>query len=309
MISSRDNFSQAIIETIKKRAAYICSNPNCRKMTIAPSLDAEDKVQYIGNVSHISAASPGGPRYLAKLISEKRQSISNAIFLCSNCANMIDKNDGKDYDIKLLNNWKKEHEEWVIANLNKSLESIEHSNFVHTNNQSGGIAANNLFVQTLNFQNESDEQNHDRRIFNYNNQFFNESELDTIIETFEHTNLIPANELKGLLFFQKNMDKLDNEYLNPELERLKLGLVSNINDLLAFINKFYEFDVRSKKLTKNRETYTSLILKGQFSDFGSKLKKRISKNHKIITQTKSKLDILKTNYEVYRRKIKQTLST
>ena len=34
---SRNDFSPKIKEFISKRAAYICSNPKCRRLTLSPS--------------------------------------------------------------------------------------------------------------------------------------------------------------------------------------------------------------------------------------------------------------------------------
>ena len=54
---------------------------------------------------------------------ESRADIANAIFLCSNCADMIDKNAGADFPIPRLREWKNQHEEWVRDNLNRRVDS------------------------------------------------------------------------------------------------------------------------------------------------------------------------------------------
>jgi len=54
---------------------------------------------------------------------EQRKDIANAIFLCSNCATMIDRNGGADFPPNLLNAWKTQHETWVRGNLNKRPDS------------------------------------------------------------------------------------------------------------------------------------------------------------------------------------------
>ena len=120
MGNKRDDFSPSIINILRKRASYNCSNPDCRASTIAPSEEHNEKIIYIGKAAHITAASVGGPRYDISLSSEKRSSIENAIFLCSNCADMIDKNNGIDFSVKLLKEWKNIHESWVRENLNNS---------------------------------------------------------------------------------------------------------------------------------------------------------------------------------------------
>ena len=120
MAPTRDNFSSRIIEVLKQRAAFICSNPSCKKMTIAPSDLADDKVVYIGRAAHICAASPGGPRYNTSLTFEQRSDITNAIFLCANCADIVDDNNGDDYTVETLKEWKRDHETWVKSNLNQT---------------------------------------------------------------------------------------------------------------------------------------------------------------------------------------------
>jgi ribosomal protein L37AE/L43A len=44
----------------------------------------------IGVAAHISGAAPGGPRYDASMSSEARKSINNGIWLCANCARLVD---------------------------------------------------------------------------------------------------------------------------------------------------------------------------------------------------------------------------
>ena len=63
-----------------------------------------------GIAAHITAASPGGPRYDPAFSSDERREISNAIWLCSNCAKLID-SDIKHYTVELLRHWKSEAEE------------------------------------------------------------------------------------------------------------------------------------------------------------------------------------------------------
>ncbi|MFA5876586.1 MAG: hypothetical protein WC901_07905 [Candidatus Margulisiibacteriota bacterium] len=113
MINKRDEFSDKTKDSLAKRAAFICSNPNCHKLTLSPCNTISDKFSYIGKVAHITAASEGGPRYDDKLTEEQRCAIENGIFLCSNCADMIDKNIGLDFSVELLKNWKNQHDTWV----------------------------------------------------------------------------------------------------------------------------------------------------------------------------------------------------
>lgn len=115
----RDDFSDKIKNNLAKRAAYICSKIDCRRLTIAPSLNDESSLQYIGCAAHITAASKGGPRYDKNITPKERGSIENGIYLCRSCADMIDKNGGIDFPKEILIQWKKDHEFWIKENLNK----------------------------------------------------------------------------------------------------------------------------------------------------------------------------------------------
>jgi len=119
MTEFRDDFPKSVADALGKRAAFICSNPDCRILTLAPSEEDESKFLYIGKAAHICAAAKGGPRYKAEMTSEERKAAANGIFLCSNCADMIDKNSGIDFSVERLVRWKEDHEKWVAANLNK----------------------------------------------------------------------------------------------------------------------------------------------------------------------------------------------
>ncbi|MCK7591598.1 hypothetical protein M0G43_13505 [Subsaxibacter sp. CAU 1640] len=139
---NRDNFSSNIISILKQRAAFICSNPDCKCLTIAPSKTDPEKVEFNGVASHICSAAPGGPRYNSEMTPEERSGIKNGIFLCSNCSVLIDKNNGIDYSESTLINWKLNHENWVASNLNKKLLDNKSTTInVVSHNQIGGITA------------------------------------------------------------------------------------------------------------------------------------------------------------------------
>src|SRR5215204_2720611 len=88
--SERDEFSRDDIRVLGERAAYICSNPACRRPTIGPHSDPKKSLK-TGKACHINAASPGGPRYEATQTAEQRSSIENGLWLCSNCSDLVDK--------------------------------------------------------------------------------------------------------------------------------------------------------------------------------------------------------------------------
>ncbi len=100
---------------MSKRVAFKCSNPDCRKPTVGPNIN-DDKATIIGVAAHISAASIGGPRYNPDLTTEQRISIDNGIWLCQNCATLIDK-DWENYPTEKLLNWKNKAEDEAYSEL------------------------------------------------------------------------------------------------------------------------------------------------------------------------------------------------
>ena len=69
--SNRDDFSAKTIEILAKRVTYICSNPECGKITIGPNSD-KNKATNVGVAAHIKAAAPNGKRYDSSMTPEER---------------------------------------------------------------------------------------------------------------------------------------------------------------------------------------------------------------------------------------------
>jgi hypothetical protein len=107
----RDDFSLNTRRILGERAAYICSNPDCRSNTIGPHSDPERSLD-TGVAAHICGAAPGGPRYDAAQTPEERKSIGNGIWLCATCSRLID-TDERLYQAERLKQWRLEHEQWV----------------------------------------------------------------------------------------------------------------------------------------------------------------------------------------------------
>ncbi len=85
----RDDFNRLTLEMLARRVGVRCSNPKCRKPTSGPSIVPTNTVN-IGVGAHITAASPGGPRFNRNKSARWRRSIANGIWLCQNCAKLID---------------------------------------------------------------------------------------------------------------------------------------------------------------------------------------------------------------------------
>lgn len=106
---ARDEFRKPDIETLQRRVANRCSNPDCRRPTVGPGANALAVIN-VGIAAHIHAASPGGPRYLSEMTSVERRGIANALWLCSNCSALIDR-DTTRYSAEVLREWKLRAEE------------------------------------------------------------------------------------------------------------------------------------------------------------------------------------------------------
>ncbi len=120
---SRDEFNAKVKHDLAKRASFVCSNPKCRALTIAPTETDTNGVLYIGKAAHIRAAAAGGPRFDSGMSTAQRGAIENAIFLCSSCADLVDRNGGRDFSVDELHRWKIQHEKWVRAHLNLRLDA------------------------------------------------------------------------------------------------------------------------------------------------------------------------------------------
>ncbi len=108
----RDDFSKQTLDVLAKRVGVRCSNPSCRKLTTGPRAESHHIIN-IGVGAHITAASAGGPRFEPCLASEQRQSPENGIWLCQNCAKLID-NDSSRFTIEVLKKWKTQAEKIAL---------------------------------------------------------------------------------------------------------------------------------------------------------------------------------------------------
>jgi hypothetical protein len=134
---NRDNFPPAIIRVIAERAAYICSNPECRIVTISPHSKSNKSLSK-GVAAHVYAASPGGPRYDPNQSKEVRMSPENGIWLCHNCSDTVDK-DKEHYTGEILLGWRQLHIEYV-----RSLS--QHQEFLPRGGNGGHII---IFANTI----------------------------------------------------------------------------------------------------------------------------------------------------------------
>lgn len=301
----RDEFPNPVKEVLKKRAAFICSNPSCKIMTIAPSIESDDKIQYIGKAAHITAASIGGPRFDENMSVEKRKSASNGIFLCSNCADMIDKNNGLDYSITTIKKWKENHEKWVLENLNKRHSNNTSSFTTSSSNQTGGITAGILNVSGVDFNLPDKKSEHDTSIFKQSDKILNEDNLEIIFQSLLGDESLWTDKLEKLEKFKWFYEKSANEFLNEEIQNDLNKLKNSLNELLLFISKEFDmFPYHQKTIDKFRICMRPEL---NVDRKGMGLPEEHLEHTKVYTELRNVVTEFENDYKKYRRKIKTEL--
>ena len=84
----------------------------CKKDLIKKNEKNHKKIVLIGEIAHIVAAKPAGPRGDSKLTQEERDSIDNLMLLCSDHHKEID-DSPDDYSIEYLIEIKNKHLKWI----------------------------------------------------------------------------------------------------------------------------------------------------------------------------------------------------
>jgi hypothetical protein len=102
-----NEFSSATKRSLALRAGYRCSL--CKGPTVGPSDESPTATTNIGVAAHICEASPGSKRFDASMSPEQRSDISNGIWLCSDHAALIDR-DEATYTTERLHGIKRDHE-------------------------------------------------------------------------------------------------------------------------------------------------------------------------------------------------------
>lgn len=121
----RDDFSEEVKRNVAARVGNICSNPDCHALTSGPQEDPTKSLN-VGVAAHITSAAPGGPRYNAAITGDERRSAGNSIWLCQNCAKLVD-NDVSRFTEKLLQAWKTVNEDQALAAIGKSKATASES--------------------------------------------------------------------------------------------------------------------------------------------------------------------------------------
>jgi hypothetical protein len=110
-MSNRDDFSSKTKMAVALRANHHCSFRGCPQATSGPSDESPEAVNMTGVAAHIhgAASGPGSRRYLESMTPDARSDISNAIWLCTYHADLID-GDEVTFAADVLRAMKREHE-------------------------------------------------------------------------------------------------------------------------------------------------------------------------------------------------------
>jgi len=128
------DFNKNTIETLARRAAYKCSNPDCRISTVGPNSDP-NRATVLGEAAHIFGARPKSKRYDPRMSNQARAEITNGIWLCRNCHKLVDSDD-QEWPAEILFSWREIHEKHVLSELGNSTERLR---FEHRESQLSGF--------------------------------------------------------------------------------------------------------------------------------------------------------------------------
>lgn len=115
----------------------------------------------IGEICHIEADQPGGPRYNPALSDEARRDFDNLILLCANHHTVID-DDDESYPVERPKKMKRDHETAAkpVAETEAASSAIlllDQS--IETHNQTGGLAAHTVNAKEINFISQPSKAN------------------------------------------------------------------------------------------------------------------------------------------------------
>lgn len=130
----------ATVKRLFARCRNQCAHPRC----VLPIIEESDTVT--GDICHIKAASPGGPRYDPAQGEAERHDAKNLILLCTRHHRIVDA-DERTYTVELLTKMKQDHEQGGLLEITpQTARAAERllANYTHVvvHSNSGQIAVN-----------------------------------------------------------------------------------------------------------------------------------------------------------------------
>ncbi len=105
------------------KAGATCAFPNCRRRLVRDA-SPNDREVLVGEIAHIVAQSPGGPRRVAEIPGGDVDGNGNLILLCHEHHELVDQQPNT-YPSERLLQFKADHEEWVRIRLSKDQKHEE----------------------------------------------------------------------------------------------------------------------------------------------------------------------------------------
>jgi hypothetical protein len=142
MIWFDERMTGPVITTVKRLFALSgnrCAFPGC-------NVDIVQGKAIAGNICHIKAAQPGGPRYDPEQTSAERHDYANLILLCPTHHSVVD-NDLEAYTVDRLSKMKADHERRATAVSEEQAEKAARlllDQSVTSVNQAGGVTAHTV---------------------------------------------------------------------------------------------------------------------------------------------------------------------
>lgn len=129
-----------IIKRLFAMSGNKCAFPSCE----APLIESSGTVT--GEICHICAANPDGPRFDKNQTTEERHSFANLILLCSRHHKIIDTETEK-YSVSMLKEAKRQNETGIIASISPEISRVaqqllEHLVTISVQNNTGQVAIN-----------------------------------------------------------------------------------------------------------------------------------------------------------------------
>jgi len=105
------------------KSGGICAFPGCGKSLSAPGSTLDDPV-IVGQIAHIVADSPGGPRGQSSMSEQERDKHTNLILLCGEHHKVVD-SQKLTYSVPVLRQMKADHEERIRRSVDRQAEPAE----------------------------------------------------------------------------------------------------------------------------------------------------------------------------------------
>jgi len=100
--------SLATLKVLFAQSRNLCAAPNCRNKIVAPGTPV-DEPAVVGQVAHIVARSPDGPRGDLNFPAAELHDEANLILLCAHHHSLVDAQDST-YTVEDLRRWKRQHQ-------------------------------------------------------------------------------------------------------------------------------------------------------------------------------------------------------